>query len=105
MTYTSRFDEITAAAALRAQKAVEFAGQEIEFLARARARKDTGDMAAGIEWRPDKTGKPEGRVVGSDWKTHFHEFGTVREPARPMLVPAAEQSRPGFLQDMSGIYK
>lgn len=105
MTYTSRFDEITQAASLRAQKAVEIAGQEIEFEARARAAKNTGDMAAGIQWRPDKTGKPEGRVVGSDFKTHFYEFGSARQAAQPMLVPAAEQARPGFLQDMSRIYK
>jgi HK97 gp10 family phage protein len=105
MTYTSRFDKIIAASGLRAQKAVEFAGQEIEFHARARARKDTGDMAAGIEWRPDKTGKPEGRVVATDWKTHFWEFGTVKEPAQPMLVPATETARPGFLNDMSGVYE
>ena len=105
MSYESRWDEIVTAASLRAQRAVEEAGQEIEFLARARARKDTGDMAAGIEWRPDKTGKPEGKVVGSDWKTNFHEFGMVKKAAQPMLTPAAEEARPGFLRDMSGIYK
>lgn len=105
MTYVSRFDEITAKASLRAQKAVEFAGQEIEFNARARARKDTGDMAAGIEWRPDKTGDPQGRVVATDWKTNFHEFGTVKKAAQPMLVPAAEEARRGFLRDMDRIYE
>lgn len=105
MAYKSRFDEITAAASLRAQKAVEIAGQEIEFLARSRARIDEGDMAAGIEWRPDKQGAARGRVVATDWKTNFHEFGTVKKPAQPMLIPASEQARPGFLQDMSGIYK
>ena len=105
MPYVSRIDEIIAAAHLKAQKAVELAGQEIEFGARARARKDEGDMAAGIEWRPDKTGKPEGRVVGKDWKTHFWEFGSTRNLPQPMLVPAAEEARAAFELDMSRIFE
>jgi hypothetical protein len=105
LSYKSRLPEIGVAAMLRAQKAVEFAGQEIEFEARARARRDTGDMAAGIEWRPDYRGEPHGRVVGSDWKTAFNEFGTVKKAAQPMLVPAAEHARAAFLADMSRIYE
>lgn len=104
MTYVSRIPEVTAIASLRAQKAVEIAGQEIEFEARARARKDTGAMAAGIEWHPDKTGAPSGRVVARNWKTNFWEFGTVKHAPTPMLIPAAEVARPSFHRDISGLY-
>lgn len=30
------------------------------------------------------------RVRASDWKAHFHEFGTVKMPAHPFLRPALE---------------
>jgi hypothetical protein len=89
---------------LEVQKAVEVAGQEIEFEARARARKDTGAMALGIEWRPVRTGAPRGRIVATDWKTVFWEFGTAQHAAQPMLVPAAEVARPSFLRDMRKAY-
>jgi hypothetical protein len=55
MGFKSRIPEIVQQASVRTQKAVEFAGQEIEFDARRRARKRTGDMAAGIQWKPSRT--------------------------------------------------
>lgn len=103
-TLKSRIPEITSQASLAAQRAVELAGQEIEFEARQRARKDTGDMAAGIEWKPAKGGM-SGRVVGKDFKTHWHEYGTVNMSAQPMLIPAVEHARAAFLADMRRVFR
>lgn len=103
-TLKSRIPQIASQASLATQKAVHLAGEEVEFEARSRARKDMGDMAAGIEWKPAKSGM-SGRVVGKDFKTRWHEYGTVNMPAQPMLVPAAEQARAAFLSDMRRVYR
>jgi hypothetical protein len=110
MGFESRIPEIIQQASLRTQKAVEFAGQEIEFDARRRARKRTGDMAAGIQWKPSRTNRgglvTSGRVVGKDFKTRWHEYGTKQGlTAQPMLGPAARHAGAAFLRDMSQIYK
>lgn len=109
-SFKSRIPEIVQQASLRTQKAVEFAGQEIEFDARRRARKRTGDMAAGIQWKPSRTNRgglvTSGRVVGKDFKTRWHEYGT--KPGltpQPMLRPAARDAQAAFLRDMARIYK
>lgn len=35
-------------------------------------------------------GKAAGRAVAQDFKSHWHEFGTVKMHAHPFLRPAAE---------------
>jgi hypothetical protein len=104
-TLKSRIPAITQRASIRAQRAVEFAGQEIEFRARQKARKQSGDMAAGIEWKPGKGGM-SGRVVGRDFKTRWHEYGTKRGlTAQPMLTPAAHEAEAAFVLEMAKTYR
>lgn len=100
----SRIPTITQQASLRTQKAVTFAGEEVVFLARKKARKDTGDMAAGIVWKPGKDGH-SGRVRGTDFKTRWNEYGTKKMSAQPMLRPAAHEAEAGFIRDMSKVYR
>jgi hypothetical protein len=99
MGFKSRIPEIVQQASLRTQKAVEFAGQEIEFDARRRARKRTGDMAAGIQWKPSRTNRgglvTSGRVVGKDFKTRWHEYGTKRGLTRPADAAPRREGRRG----------
>jgi hypothetical protein len=96
------FDEITQAARTRvAQKAVEFAGQEIEFrLAPAPAR--TLGTWRRDRMATDKTGDPTG-IVGRLEDPNFASSG--REELRAADAhPGARGTAPGFLQDMSRIY-
>lgn len=46
---------------------------------------------------------PDGSVVGTDDpKAHFHQYGTSRMPARPILVPPDDPSMPSnTLDDMT----
>lgn len=46
---------------------------------------------------------PNGSVVGTDDpKAHFHQYGTSRMPARPILVPPDDPSMPSnTLDDMT----
>lgn len=52
----------------------------------------TSSIAEGIEVDVAvEGGHVVARVNATDWKSHFHEFGTVKMPAHPFLRPAAEQ--------------
>jgi HK97 gp10 family phage protein len=57
--------------------------------ARRLAPKDTGDLVKGIKVRRIRGGWS---VVSLMFYGHFHEFGTVRLPARPFMTPAGERA-------------
>lgn len=106
MPLQSRIPEIASVASLATQRAVEKAGQEVEFhaLERASRRRQTGQEMGGIRWMPNKKNTHQGRVV-STFVTRFHEYGTVFMAANPILGPAAEQVEESFLHDMGQVYK
>lgn len=93
---TSRLVRIALDLTASSEQIVNDTGEAIAEGARSRARVDSGAMRDGIQWKPEGPG--EGRVVARDWKSHLHEFGTVRRGAQPMLTPAAEAERPRFEQ-------
>ena len=97
-TLTSRLPKIARDLAADSERIVNETGETIAADARSRARVDSGEMRDGIQWKPGDG--PEGAVVATDWKTHFHEFGTSKRPAKPMLTPAAEAARGEFLQKL-----
>lgn len=102
-TWRSRIPQIIAAAEARASQIVAETGFAIEAGAKRRARVDTGFMRGEIRFR--QTGPLEGEVVAGAAYTIHHEFGTVHMAAQPMLVPAAEEARPGFEAAISGLYR
>jgi HK97 gp10 family phage protein len=65
--------------------------RRIAAAARSAAPRRSGDLADSIKAKSGPSG--DERVVVEDWKGHLVEFGTVRQPARPFLVPAAEAER------------
>lgn len=95
-TLTSRLAQIARDLTTSSERIVNDTGEAIAEGARSRARVDSGEMRDGIKWKRGQGA--EGEVVAEDWKTHLHEFGTVRRGAQPMLVPAAEAERDRFVQ-------
>lgn len=102
----SRIPEIASYASLATQRAVERAGQEVEFhaLQHASSRRRTGAEMQAIRWVPNRKQPHQGRVVSS-FVTRFHEYGTIFISARPALGPAAEEVAEHFLHDMSNVYR
>lgn len=93
-TLHSRIPQKIAEVQARVSQVVELVGQGIDDTATEHARRLTGAMQIGLEW--EKTGPTSGRVTATDWKSHFHEFGTTKMSAQPMLTPAAEEWRKPF---------
>lgn len=74
------------------QQAMDQTANEAQADARSRARVDTGRMRAGIEAAVRTTGGGRRQIVlsGSAPYTIFHELGTSRITAQPMLRPAMD---------------
>jgi HK97 gp10 family phage protein len=89
----SRFREIAGDLDSTVQRALAPAVEKIVTSAKARAPVDTGRLRAAIH----KERYPGGwMVLAGDheaWYGHFQEFGTVKQIARPFLVPALEENR------------
>jgi uncharacterized phage protein gp47/JayE len=63
-------------------------GEDIAGRARTKTRHRT--VAAGIKVvSGDENGRFVVRVVATDFKSHWFEFGTVKMAAQPFLQPAA----------------
>jgi HK97 gp10 family phage protein len=73
----------------RAPAAMKEVATEARDEARRLAPKDTGDLVKGIRTRRIRGGWA---VVSLVFYGHFHEFGTVRLPARPFMTPAGERA-------------
>lgn len=57
----------------------------------------------GWSWTP--AGPFEGTVTNAVEYAVWHEFGTVHMAAHPMLIPAAEEARDGFIKAVAAAYK
>lgn len=121
VTVESHLGEIAEKAHDKAAVIVEKTGTDIEAGAKFRIEEngsvDTGNMLNSTIWTP--VDELEGEViVGADYGV-FVENGTVHPsrttragnqtraytiPARPFLVPAAEEARPGFELAVSRIF-
>lgn len=92
---------------IRMRNLIRTTAQRIQNSARRRARVRTGEMRGSIKAQIEKNGlsatisptRPDG------WKFHFHEFGTVKMSAQPMLTPAFEEERPKFESGIKAIYR
>lgn len=66
-------------------------------------RVDTGAMKGGWRW------KRSGNLVRTVWNTqeyaYYHEFGTMRISAAPMLTPAIEAERPKLAKAWEALVK
>jgi HK97 gp10 family phage protein len=100
-SYESRLDHI--AAALPATvKAIEVRGANtVAAGARLTAPVRTGRLKGAIHTEVADDGEGMYVVAGDHeaWYGHFAEFGTVREAARPFLVPTLEAESPGIIAD------
>lgn len=105
MTLVSRIPELQVSSSLAIQRAVEEAGQELEYLAlqRVQARRRTGREVAKMKWKPDRGGF-SGVMGAGTFYTRFSEYGTVFQAARPILGPVAEEVRPHYEGDIAKAY-
>lgn len=103
----NRIPAISAAAAIGTQRVVHETGHEIEFLVlrRAEGRRDSGHELSMIEWRVDRRDPYKGAVGAGAYYTRFAEYGTVNEPARPILGPVAEEVFPRFEEDVARVWR
>lgn len=69
---------------------------DIEAGAKARTppRIDTGAMLNG--WQARQVGDLEWEVVNGVEYSKFNEYGTRHMAPHPMIIPSAEEARPGF---------
>ncbi|MBI4496312.1 MAG: HK97 gp10 family phage protein [Chloroflexi bacterium] len=111
----------------RASQAVRDAAFDVEAHAKTRARVDTGAMKSSFyvvtndkstynaavsamrEANPNAEVLPPAEATRKDLEavvasaaahTVYNEFGTAHMPPQPMLLPAAEAVRPGFVAAM-----
>jgi hypothetical protein len=69
---------------LEAKEMVEDTTEAIAQRAKEIAPRDSGDYADGIK-------AEDGKVIGTDWKSHLIEWGTIKTPPFAPLRRAAEQ--------------
>ena len=85
-------------AAIRAElpKELGLAGEEVKQLARSSSPKGpSGDLQSGWDWRWEG---PTKVVIFNDvYYSLFHEYGTSKMPASPMLRPATDKVFPQFI--------
>ena len=94
MSYTSRIPKITAELAARVDAAVAAGAELVENRAKDRVPVLTGRLRDAIH--TERRGVAEVEVVagGRDvFYGHIIEHGGAHTPARPFMVPAAEESR------------
>lgn len=92
---------------IRMRNLIRTTAQRIQNSARRRARVLTGEMRDSIKAQIEKNGLSAtvGPTRPDGWKFHFHEFGTVKMSAQPMLTPAFEEERPKFESGIKAIYR
>lgn len=93
MTFeTGRLDRIVARMSDKAERLIAAEAQDIARRAMTNTvRVDTGTMRRG--WTAQRVDRFRWRVGNSVFYAPFHEFGTSRLSASPMLGPAVEAGR------------
>lgn len=111
VTYTSRIPAILDEVEREAPEVVADTTREIAATARATVAVDKRILKRSIRV---ERGKLERRVLagrrgsgkaGRGFYAHMVEFGTVRTPAQPFLVPAAEAQRLAFQRRLRELYE
>ncbi len=90
----NEFPRIAVELPILAERVASHAADEIARGAAARSRVDTGAMQAG--W--DVQGL---RISDPVYYTRFHEYGTVKMTAQPMLGPAMEAEADPFFAELA----
>lgn len=105
VTLTSRIPAIVTASTGKASMIVQKTLHDIEGNAKQRTppRVDTGQMMNG--WTTTILGPFDGEVTNPVEYSIFHELGTERIPAHPMLAPAVEDAREPFERALAQIYR
>jgi HK97 gp10 family phage protein len=99
-----RIPEIIATAEAETQLATRDVAQFIVKGAKDRSRVDTGAMKDGWQARRAPASKTY-EVFNPVRYTIFHEIGTYKMPAQPMLAPAVEDARHVFVEEVSAIWE
>lgn len=105
--YTSRIPVIVSRASLATQRAVHEAGQEAEFhaLQAAGLRRISGKEQSSIRWKANRRDPYSGWVNAGAFYTRFAEYGTINQPATPILGPAAEMVDKSFVAAVTAAWK
>lgn len=70
--------------------------EEVAAAARTKAPFAKGGIERGITAEVEMVrGQWVGRVIATDWKSKWHEFGTKQMPAHPFLLPGLIETLPG----------
>jgi hypothetical protein len=102
-----RIPLIVSRASLQTQRAVDEAGQEIEFHAAQAAglRRITGTEQRAIRWKVNRRDPYSGRVSAGAFYTRFSEYGTIHQSAVPILGPAAEAVDQSFVVAVTAAWR
>lgn len=99
--YESRLSHVAAALPPTLKEVEVRRANEIKVTAQANAPVRRGKLKAAIHTEAADDGDGTYVVAGDGeaWYGHFSEFGTVRQPAKPFLVPATEAHFQPFVAD------
>lgn len=100
---TSGLDRLEGRMRQAAGMAVRKAALDIEGHAKASAPVDTGNLRASVAARQVVPFLWE-VAVGAEYGLYV-EMGTLRTPAKPFLIPAAEAVAPAFEQAIEAIFQ
>lgn len=98
----NRFPEIIDEADEQAAEVILLTLMRIEDSAKGYSRVDTGNMRGG--WQHEMIADLAGITFNIVHYTLHNEFGTVYMAPQPMAVPAAEDAREQFVEEMMEIY-
>lgn len=92
---TARLDRLRGEIGARAERVLDLVAADVQANAALNTRRvDTGAMKNG--WRAARE-RPMQRIVSNTQEyAIYHEMGTRRMSASPMLIPAVERVRPGL---------
>jgi HK97 gp10 family phage protein len=101
---TRKLDKLIDELRPRAEKILDASAMTVQAEATRRTtRVDTGAMKGGWRW------KRSGDLVRTVWNTQdyaiYHEFGTVKMSAAPMLTPTIEWERPRLAEAWEKLLK
>jgi HK97 gp10 family phage protein len=85
----SRIPEVAAELEARAHELAKLVAEDIAQAATERAQSLYGTYESGDHFSIHA----EGSEVYAEWYWFFGEFGTSHQPARPFMLPAAEEAR------------
>lgn len=103
MALKSRIPRIIASSGGKVALAVERTLARVELGAKKRSRVDTGTMRGG--WEVEQSSPFEGMVVNRVVYTIFHEYGTHKMAAQPMLRPSVEEARQEYIREVSEAWR